>query len=174
MHPETAALIAHYGLVPLPAEGTLFVSTYRSPTEFPDGSPHGTAIIAMYADDPPSHSLFHRLPVDEVWHFYGGDPLRLILLHPDGSSEDVIMGSNQLAGEQVQVVIPAGTWQAGHLCPGGRHALFGCTMAPGFTGTMYEGGERTVLLPLYPDRAADIQRLGCEPHDARMPDGFAT
>ena len=23
---------------------------------------------------------------DEVWHFYGGDPMRLVLLHPDGST----------------------------------------------------------------------------------------
>ncbi|MBK9409416.1 MAG: cupin domain-containing protein [Gemmatimonadetes bacterium] len=173
VHPEAAALIAHFGMVPLPAEGTLFVSTYRSPTEFADGSPHGTAIIAMYCDDPPSQSLFHRLPVDEVWHFYGGDPLRLVLLHPDGSSEDVIMGANPLAGEHVQVVVPAGSWQAGHLVAGGRYALFGCTMAPGFTGAMYEGGERDVLRRRYPDRADDIERLGCAAQEARMPEGFA-
>jgi predicted cupin superfamily sugar epimerase len=171
--PEVAALIAHYGLTPLPAEGTWFVSTWRSATSLPDGTPHGTAMIGLYTDDPPSRSLFHRLPVDEVWHFYGGDPLRLILLRPDGSSEDVTMGSRVLAGEHVQLVVPAGTWQAGHLAPGGRYALFGCTMAPGFTGAMYEGGTREALLARYPERAADIEWLGCEAGDVRMPEGFA-
>ena len=174
IHPDVAALMAHYALTPLPAEGTLFTSTYRSPTEFPDGSPHGTAMIGIYCEEPLSHSRFHRLPVDEVWHFYGGDPLRLILLHPDGSSEDVILGANPLAGERVQFVIPAGTWQAGHVVSGGRYALFGCTMAPGFTGTMYEGGERTALRARYPSRAADIDALGGDAHELQMPEGFAT
>jgi predicted cupin superfamily sugar epimerase len=174
MHAYTAALIAHYGFTPLPSEGTLFVSTYRSGDSLGDGGPVGTAMLGLYCDEPLSQSRFHRLPVDEVWHFYGGDPLRLILLHPDGSSADVIMGGDPLQGHRVQFVVPAGAWQAGHMVPGGRHSLFGCTMAPGFTGRMYEGGARDVLIAAYPGRAADIARLGSDPSDTRMPDGFAT
>ncbi len=174
MDDDIAALIALFGLTPLPSEGTLFASTYRSLDDLPNGGPCGTAIIAMYCDAPLSQSRFHRLPVDEVWHFYGGDPLRLILLFPDGSSRDVVMGSNPLQHHAVQFVIPAGVWQAGHLVAGGRYALFGCTMAPGFTGSMYKGGARDTLLAEFPDRAADIERLGCEPHDTRMPEGFAS
>ena len=96
MRPEVRVLIEHYNLEPLPVEQTLFTSTYRSNREFDDGKPCGTAIIALYCDEPRSVSLFHKLPVDEVWHFYGGDPLRLVLLYPDGSSKDVIMGNNPL------------------------------------------------------------------------------
>jgi predicted cupin superfamily sugar epimerase len=171
--PVIAALIAQYRLVPLPAEGTLFTSTWRSTQEFGEGMPVGTAIIAMYCAEPPSLSRFHRLPVDEVWHFYAGDPLRLVLLHADGRSEDVVMGNDPLQGQRVQVVIPSGTWQAGHLVDGGRYALFGCTMAPGFTDAMFEGGTRRVLLSAYPDRAADIARLACEEGATRLPEGFA-
>ncbi len=174
MDPEVEALIEHFDLSPLPSEGTLFASTYRSAGEAPDGGPVGTAIIAMYCDDPPSHSLFHRLPVDEVWHFYAGDPLRLVLLFPDGTSDELRMGSDPLNGELVQFVVPAGVWQAGHLIRGGRYALFGCTMAPGFTDRMYEGGLRDALHGSHPDRAQDIARLGCDAKDARMPEGFAT
>ena len=170
--PQVQALMTHYGFAPLPAEGTLFVSTWRSSQEFDDGSPVGTAMIAMYCDEPRSVSLFHRLPADEVWHFYGGDPLRLILLHPDGSSHEVIMGNDPLAGHAVQYRIPAGVWQAGHLVSGGRYALFGCTMAPGFTSAMFEGGTHAHLLEGYPDRADDIARFGCDVAHARMPDGF--
>ena len=134
----------------------------------------GTAMIGMYSADPPSRSLFHRLTFDEVWHFYGGDPMRLILLHPDGSTDEVIMGSDLLAGQLVQFVIPAGVWQAGELVEGGRWALFGCTMAPGFTGTCFEGGRVGDLLAHYPDRAADIRRLGIpDDHETAMPGGFA-
>ncbi len=174
MTDDVSALIAHFGFTPLPSEGTLFASTYRSAEDVAGGGPIGTAMIGMYCDAPFSQSFFHRLPVDEVWHFYGGDPLRLVLLHADGSSSDVIMGPDPLAGHLVQFVVRADVWQAGHLVAGGRYALFGCTMAPGFTGAMYEGGARDTLTAQYPDRSADIARLGCEPHDTRMPEGFAT
>ena len=47
-------------------------------------------------------------------------------------------------------------------------------MAPGFTDDMYEGGTREALLKLYPDRADDINRLGCTPDETSMPKGFAS
>ncbi len=174
MTDDVSALIALFGFTALPSEGTLFSSTYRSAENEAGGGPIGTAMIGMYCDDPLSQSCFHRLPVDEVWHFYGGDPLRLVLLDADGSSRDVIMGPDPRTGHLVQFVVPAGVWQAGHLVAGGRYALFGCTMAPGFTGAMYEGGTRDTLTAQYPDRSADIARLGCGPHDTRMREGFAT
>lgn len=173
MIPKVQSLIDRYHFSPLPAEGTLFVSTYRSATEFDGGKPFGTAIIAMYCNEPYSASYFHRLPVDEIWHFYSGDPLRLILLYPDGSSRDVIMGSDPFKGQQVQFVIPAGVWQAGHVAEGGLYSLFGCTMAPGFTDDMYEGGTRDVLLRSHPDRAKDIERFASDPGKTNMPQGFA-
>ena len=174
MHDDVARLIAHFSLTPLPSEGTLFASTWRSDSDLPTGGPHGTAMIGLYCSEPLSHSLFHRLPVDEVWHFHAGDPLTLILLYPDGSSRDVVMGPDPLRGDLVQFVVPAGVWQAGHVCEGGTFALFGCTMAPGFTSVMYEGGERNRLLAHYPGRREDITRFGCDVEIRLMPDGFAT
>jgi predicted cupin superfamily sugar epimerase len=174
MLPEVIALIEHYKLEPLPVEETLFISTYRSSQESGDGKPCGTAMIGLYCDEPRSVSLIHRLPVDEVWHFYGGDPLRLVLLYPDGSSRDVIMGNDPLKGHYVQFVVPAGVWQAGHMVAGGRYSLFGCTMAPGFTDDMFEGGVRDQLVDVYPDRVHDIHMLGCSEDERSMPKGFAS
>jgi predicted cupin superfamily sugar epimerase len=57
-------------------------------------------------------------------------------------------------------VIPAGVWQAGELVAGGDWALYGCTMAPGFTPSCFEGGTVELLLATHPRRAADIERLG--------------
>jgi len=168
-------LIVAYGFQPLPVEGTLFVSTYRSPASFPDGRPMGTAMIGMYAHDPPSRSLFHRLPHDEVWHFYGGDPIRLVLLQPDGGVDEVWLGSDVAAGHRVQHVVPAGVWQAGELAPDGSYGLFGCTMAPGFTGAGFEGGRRSELLASHPSAHADIDRLAVPDDElTAMPDDFAT
>lgn len=173
MHPEVSALIEHYNLEPLPVEGTLYVSTYRSRQATPDGGPFSTAMIGLYCDDPLSFSCFHRLPTDEIWHFYGGDPLRLVLLYPDGSSREIVMGNDPLKGQLVQFVAPAKVWQAGHLIEGGRYSLYGCTMAPGFSGKMFEAGTVAELIERYPERAADIRRLGLVAQETRMPEGFA-
>jgi predicted cupin superfamily sugar epimerase len=174
MHPKVKSLIDHYNFQPLPAEGTLFTSTYRSQTELPNGKPFGTAMIGMYCDEPRSVSLFHKLTIDEIWHFYGGDPLRLILFYPDGATRDVVMGADASKGEVVQFVIPAGVWQAGHMVTGGLYSLFGCTLAPGFTGDIFTGGTREELLPLYPARSADIEKFGCDVNSTHMPQGFAS
>jgi predicted cupin superfamily sugar epimerase len=163
MSPGVQALVLQHGLRPLPVEGTLFAATYR------DASGASSAMVGLYCDEPTSLSLFHRLPVDEVWHFYGGDPLRLVLLHADGRSEDVFMGPDAAAGQRVQFVVPAGCWQAGHMVAGGRYSLFGCTLAPAFHSGMFEGGARGDLLARYPQRAEDIDRLGCESGHTLMP-----
>lgn len=172
MNDEVRRLIEVHRLAPLPVEGTLFRGTWRSRRELPNGKPMGTAMIGLYCEDPPSLSLFHRLTEDEVWHFYGGGPIRLILLHPDGRDEDVYLGHGP--GQHVQYVIPAGTWQAGHVVAGGGHALFGCTLAPGFVDAMFEGGTRAALMRDFPRRAPDIERLACADHETRMPGNVAT
>jgi predicted cupin superfamily sugar epimerase len=145
-------LLDRFGMAPLPVEETFFAETYRSV--------EGSAGVGLFCADPPSRSLFHRLAFDEVWHFYAGDPLRLVLLHPDGSDGEVVMGADVADGQRVQTVVPAGVWQAGELAPGGAWALYGCTMAPGFTAECFEGGRAADLLRTHPARAADIARLG--------------
>ena len=173
VHPETAALLQHYRFERLPVEGTLYRSTWRSGSVDDPRPPAGTAMIGLYADSPRSVSCFHRLTRDEVWHVYGGDPFILYLLHPDGRSEEVLMGPDPLAGQRVQQLIPAGVWQAGCLVPGGRHALFGCTMAPGFTGGCCEAAQPEALIAQYPQQEATIRRLAVNGAALAMPAGFA-
>lgn len=170
MHPETKAVIEHYQLELLPVEGTLYTSTYRSSLCTANGTPLSTAIIGLYSDAPLSVSCFHRLQHDEIWHVYGGDPFILVLLHPDGSSEEILMGTNPLAGQRVQFVVPAQTWQAGFMLFGGRYSLYGCTIAPGFTGSCFEAGLAEELIAKYPTRAATILRLSVNGHETRMPE----
>ena len=176
--PSVQALIDQFKLQSLPAEGTLYAPTYCAA----DGS--SSAMLGLYCQPPAgplSQSLFHRLPVDEVWHHCGGDALRLVLLHPghpSGRVEEIILGPDWLAGQRPQAVVPAGCWQAGHwhghtaASVGKAHgwALFGCTVVPAFHSQMYEGGLRSALLAGWPQAAADIERLGCAgAHEVRMP-----
>lgn len=172
IHPKVQKLIEQFQFDTLPIEGTLYKSTYVASQKLENG-PIGTAMIGMYSHSPKSISTFHRLTLDEVWHFYGGDPLILHLLHEDGTYEKVIMGKDVLQGQRVQFVVPAQVWQAGETVPEGDYSLFGCTLAPGFTGTCFEGGKVEELLKAYPAQAEIIERLGVRGHDTKMPEGFA-
>ncbi|MET9830897.1 cupin domain-containing protein [Streptomyces sp. NPDC006385] len=157
MTPEE--LVAHYVLEPIPREGGLFRRTWTGP-ELPDGRPQGTAIVALLTAD--DHSALHRLPSDEVWHFYLGDPLEMLLLAHDGTSRTAVLGPDILHGQHVQLTVPAGTWMGARVVAGGSWTFFGCTMAPGFTYEDYEHGDLAELTARYPAEAARIAAL-CRP-----------
>ncbi|MFB4317783.1 cupin domain-containing protein [Actinomadura sp. 21ATH] len=168
-HLDPDAIITRLGLGPLPVEGGLFVQTWRSD---PGGAPAGTATYAALTDDPDSFSAMHRLPVDEIWHFYLGDPVDLLLLHPDGTHSTPRLGQDVLGGQHVQFVVPAGYWFGASLAPGGRFALFGNTLAPGFHSGLYEGGERAELTAGWPDAAERITALTRPGGELAMPPGL--
>ena len=167
MHPDARALLTRLAMRPIPGEGGWLRETWRSALTVPGGDeagldrdrPAGTAILALFCDDPAGFSALHRLPVDEIWHFCSGDPFTLCLLHPDGGSEDVVLGPDVLGRQAPQAVVPAGTWMGGSAAPGGRFALIACTMAPGFSEGDCELGQRADLLRTHPDRSPDVIRL---------------
>lgn len=152
-------------LKPLPVEGGLFRQSYRSEVTLSDGRPCGTGIYALYTDAEDSFSAMHRLDADELWHFYLGDALEMLLLGEDGSCATPVLGQDLGAGQLPQVAVRRGTWMGASLAPGGRLALIGCTMSPGFQSVGYEGGERQRLCAAYPawaDRIVALTRPGSE------------
>ncbi|GHC71754.1 cupin [Streptomyces flavofungini] len=155
MTPEE--LIARYGLEPLPFEGGRFRQMWAGPPDAATGHPAGTAIIMLLTSAAGDFSALHRLPTDEVWHFYQGDPLDLLLLHPDGADELRILGDGD--GEEFQLVVRAGTWMGARVRDGGEWSLFGTTMAPGFLESDFEGGDPDALAARYPQQAELIRRL---------------
>ncbi|WP_405976720.1 cupin domain-containing protein [Streptomyces sp. NBC_00988] len=160
MTPED--LVAHYGLEPIPREGGLFRQTWAGPARS-DGRPEGTAIVALLTAD--DFSALHRLPAAEVWHFYLGDPLELLLLAPDATSSTAVLGPAPLHGRHLQFTVPGGTWMGARVVAGGAWTFFGCTMAPGFTYDGYEHGDAAELTARYartPSEAARITGL-CRP-----------
>lgn len=172
MHHVVKALIDHYQFSRIPLEGTFYRRTYKSAISLDGGVPSGTAMIGMYCREPLSWSAFHRLNRDETWHFYKGDPFSLYLLYKDGSSREVVMGNDVLAGEFVQFTIPAGVWQAGCLLPGSEYALFGCTVTPGFTGDCFEMGNASELVAAYPEQEDIILKFAHGGTETKLPEGY--
>jgi predicted cupin superfamily sugar epimerase len=159
-------LIALLGLRPLPVEGGYFRETYRSADRLPAaalparyGADKSAATAIYYLLTPDTFSALHRLPTDEVYHFYLGDPVEMLQLWPDGTGRVVTLGQDLKAGQLVQTVVPRGVWQGSRLRPGGAYALLGTTMAPGFEFADYEAGDREELVIQYPVFASRIQGL---------------
>jgi uncharacterized protein len=157
-------LIEYLGLQPHPKEGGFFRETYHSadrlsvlPERYPSERCAGTAIY--YLLTPTTFSALHLLQSDEVFHFYLGGPVRMLQLHPDGRGEEVVLGSDVLAGQRPQVVVPRGVWQGSFLEPGGEFALLGCTVAPGFEYADYVHAKRQELIVRYPAFERRIKRL---------------
>jgi predicted cupin superfamily sugar epimerase len=159
-------IIERLELVPHPCEGGHFRQTYRSklmipaamlPSDYAGERCVSTAIYYLLMSG--TFSEIHRLPTDEVFHFYLGDPLEMLQLHPDGRGEVIRIGNNLIAGEMPQVLAPGGVWQGLRLAPGGQLALLGTTVAPGFEYADYTSGRRDELIERYPQFADMITAL---------------
>ena len=161
-------LIALLGMEKIPVEGAWFKVTYGSADQLSAaalparyGAPRmaGTAIYALVTRG--DFSAMHRLRTDEIWHFYVGDPIELLLLHPEGRDEVVILGPDLAAGQRPQFTVPAGVWMGARPLPAtaSAYALFGCTLAPGFDYADFEPGYRDELQQAYPARRELIGQL---------------
>jgi predicted cupin superfamily sugar epimerase len=159
-------IIACLGLRPLPIEGGYYRETFRAdeqlaapglPARYPGARSLSTAIYYLLTPD--TCSALHRLRSDEIYHFYLGDPVELLLLFPDGRGERHRLGTDLRAGERPQLLAPRGAWQGSRLLPGGRVALLGTTVSPGFELADFEAGARAQLLVAYPSFRAEIEAL---------------
>ncbi len=164
--PEIAAIVNALGLVPLPQEGGLYAETYRSSRVLPAGAagpgqtgPRACATAIYYLVTPTRFSALHRVASTEIFHFYLGDPVHMLQLHPDGTGSTHVIGTDIAAGQRPQLVVGRGIWQGTRLAPGGRFALLGCTVSPGFDFADYEHGRRAALTAQYPLWAVEIAAL---------------
>ena len=135
------------GLEPLPLEGGMFRRTWQSEQELV-GKPMGTAIYFLLTAN--SYSHLHRLPTDEVYHFYLGDPVELYLIGPQGQVNRTVLGTDLANGQVPQAVAPVGWWQGSRVIPGGQYALLGTTMCPGYADEDYEHAHADTLKAQYP------------------------
>jgi predicted cupin superfamily sugar epimerase len=98
----------------------------------------------------------HRIRSDQMYHHYIGDPLDVLLLYPDGTSEVRVVGADLAAGMRPQLLVPGGTFHAGRIRSGGNYALLGTSVWLRAEPSDVEMGNVEVLTTKYPAAKAEI------------------
>jgi len=128
-----AAIIGKLGLEPHP-EGGWFRETWRADAA-PGERASATAIHFLLEQGQRSH--WHRVDAAELWLWHAGSALSLST-SPDesGPAQAARLGPDVLAGDEPQVLVSAGHWQAAE--PIGGWALVSCVVSPGFEFSAFE------------------------------------
>jgi hypothetical protein len=146
-------------LEPHPVEGGSFRQTWISGQTLMVGNGRRAAGTAIYyLLEPGTYSEMHTVASDEIFHFYLGDPVEMLQLHPDGRSALFTLGPDLAAGQHVQLVVPAGIWQGTRLVGEGKMALMGCTVSPGFDYADYASATAEELIAKWPAAAEHIRK----------------
>lgn len=152
---ETLELLRH-------PEGGYYKETYRSESlsdfdGFDGKRNYSTGIYFLIEND--NFSALHRIKSDEMWHFYGGDPLEVIEITLAGTLKKTLIGNNISAGEVPQYVVPKHHWFGSRVKSGGKHSFVGCTVAPGFDFKDFEMAERKALSEEFPQHKSIIHEM---------------
>jgi predicted cupin superfamily sugar epimerase len=125
--PDATRLIETLGLEPHP-EGGWYRETWRAAAA-PGERAAATAILFLLEAGQRSH--WHKVDATELWLFHAGSPLQLRTSAADaGPVRETRLGGDPLAGEQPQVRIAPGEWQAAEADRG--WALVSCIVSPAF------------------------------------------
>lgn len=124
---ETRRLIEALNLQPHP-EGGWYRETWRADSAAGERA-SATAILFLLEDGQRSH--WHRVDAAELWLFHAGSPVRLLTAaDEDERPREIRLGSDVLAGETPQFLVPPGVWQSAEADRG--WALVSCVVSPGF------------------------------------------
>ena len=125
------------------------------PPPFADKRPLGSALYFMVT---PERSVrLHRIRNDQLYHYYLGDPLEVIMLNADGTSDFVVVGRDLRAGQRVQLLIPGNTFHTARLVKNGRWFLGASTEWPGVEPAVVETGDVARIAAQYPKVATDLR-----------------
>ncbi len=123
---EAQKLIELLGLIKHP-EGGWYCRTFED-KDTNDKRAKSTAIYYLLQKGERSH--WHRVDAAEIWHYYGGAPLKLSISGDGKSKNQIILGNDFSAGQFPQAIVKKREWQSAISL--GNWTLCGCTVAPGF------------------------------------------
>ena len=125
------------------------------PAPFAAGRPAGSALYFMVTPGAPVR--LHRIRNDQLYHYYLGDPLEVLMLRVDGTTEHVVVGPDLRSGQLLQLLIPGNTFHTARVI--GRHRWFlgASTEWPGVEPVDVEIGNVDALAAKYPQVADDLR-----------------
>src|SRR5215204_1280382 len=83
------------------------------PAPFDAGRPIGSALYFLVTPGAPVR--LHRIRNDQLYHYYLGDPIEVLLLHADGTHTFATVGPDLRAGQVVQLFIPGNTFHTAQI-----------------------------------------------------------
>ena len=133
---DAEAVAAAWRLSPHP-EGGFYRETYRSELAVtPEGWPGERALATaiLYLLPAGARSAWHRVRGEELWLWQGGAAMALSI-----GGRERLLGPDSAAGQELQVLVPAGEWQSATPAPGPPDwSLVACVVALGFDFADFE------------------------------------
>jgi predicted cupin superfamily sugar epimerase len=142
-------LIQKYNMQKHP-EGGYYCQTYINDEQV-DGKSLATSIYFLLGED--DASRYHKLQSDEVWYYHEGGSLLISMITPDGSYQEVLLGTADNAVHQYTV--PKGTI-FGSVVKDGSYVLVGCMVSHGFSFEEFELFDYKVLQRTYPKASKNL------------------
>ncbi len=137
--------------------------SYRSSLQIPSSAlPAGYSgsrslgNVLYFLVTPQAGVELHRIRSDQMYHHYLGDPLEVLLLYSDGTSEVRVVGADLAAGMRPQLLIPGGTFHCARVRRGGEYALLGTSVWLRAEPPDVEMGDAKKLSDSYPSAKAEI------------------
>jgi hypothetical protein len=118
-----------------------------------------TSIYYLLTEESPI-GHFH-LNQSDIMHYHQlGDSIRYSLIYPDGTLDTVVMGSDILAGQRLQLHVPGGVWKAAQLEKGtAGFGLISEAVSPGFDFEDCEMGVREKLCVEFSEHLELIEQM---------------
>lgn len=127
---SASQLIARFGLSPHP-EGGWFREVHRAAERVETQRGTRSALTTIYyLLERQQLSRWHVVASDEIWHFYAGAPLELLVYAPSGRALQRHVLAAPAPDREPIGIVPAGAWQAARSL--GEYSLVGCNVGPGF------------------------------------------
>lgn len=143
-----------------------FRMTYESKTKAALSKNRPAASLIYYMMTPEvTIDPWHIISSDEILLYHSGAPMIMMLLYPDGSWKEVILGPEADKGHVMQEVIPRDTWMGfvKKEDPGYDWGLYGVMVVPGWhidDIRMVKPSEQKDLMLRYPQAVPRGRELG--------------
>lgn len=153
-------IVSTLRLTPHPREGGYFFESYRSEETLVRGDSQRSLATAIYFLVLAGQATeLHRLPGDEIFHYYAGAPVDIFLFDKERGPRIETLGNALDLGMRPQLLVPGRSWQAARLRKGGDYSLLGTTMSPGFDYSDYEACSQGIWAQRYPEASGVMNQF---------------